>query len=102
MLTNFYNADTIIKNNLHKEECSCLIQLYSEYKKKLRKEIVTFLISNRKMPVDERLMNKKCEYLLELRTEKTHQVGYDGKRTVIKCKGIAIAVLCKVGNVSYL
>lgn len=47
-------------------------------------------------------MNRKCEYLLESRTEKINQVGYDGKHTVIKCKGIAIAVLYKVGNVSYL
>jgi len=46
------------------------------------------------MPVDERLVNKKCEYLLELRTEKINQVGYDGKHTVIRCKSIAIAVLC--------
>lgn len=47
-------------------------------------------------------MNRKCEYLLELRTEKIKQVGYDGKHTVTKCKGIAMAVLCEVGNVSYL
>ena len=47
-------------------------------------------------------MNGKCEYLLELRTEKIHQVGYDGWHTVTKCKGIAIAVLYKVGNASYL
>ena len=29
-------------------------------------------------------------------------VGYDGEHTVIRCKGIAIAVLCEVGNVSCL
>ncbi len=58
------------------------------------------MISYRKMPVDERLMNRKCEYILESRTE--YLVGYDGKHTVIKCKGIAIAVLDKVDNVSCL
>ncbi len=71
-------------------------------KKRLRKEIVAFLISNRKMPVDERLVNKKCEYLFELRTERIVQVGCDGAHTVIRCKGIAIAVLYEIDNVSYL
>ncbi|MDF2885974.1 MAG: hypothetical protein K0R23_359, partial [Lacrimispora sp.] len=32
-------------------------------------ERVAFSIPNRKMPVDERLMDRKCEYILELRTE---------------------------------
>ncbi len=36
-------------------------------------------------------MNRKCEYLLELRTEKIIQVGYDGERTVIRRKGIAVS-----------
>lgn len=70
--------------------------------KRLGKEIVAFLISNRKMPVDERLVNRKCEYLFELRTERLYQVGYDGEHTVIRCKGIAIAVLYEIGNVSCL
>ena len=54
------------------------------------------------MPVDERLMDRKCEYLLESRTER-YIAGYDGEHTVIRCKGIAMAVvLCETGNVSYL
>lgn len=47
-------------------------------------------------------MNKKCEYILELRTERVYRLGCDGKHTVIKCKGIATVVLYEVGNVSYL
>lgn len=47
-------------------------------------------------------MNRKCEYLLELRAERINKVGYDGKHTVIRCKGIAMAVLGEVGNVNYL
>jgi len=58
------------------------------------------LIPNRKTPVDERLMDRKCEYLFELRTE--HKVGCDGEHTVIKCQGIAFAVPDETGNVSYL
>jgi hypothetical protein len=41
------------------------------------------------MPVDERLMDRECEYVLELRTELVLIVGYDGEHTVIKCRGIA-------------
>lgn len=59
------------------------------------------MIPNRKMPGDERLMDRECEYILELRTETTG-VGYDGKHTVIKCRGIASAVLYEVDNVSCL
>ncbi len=60
------------------------------------------MISYRKMPADERLMNKKCEYILELRTERLYQVGCDGGHTVKRCRGIAQAVLCEAGNVSCL
>ena len=54
------------------------------------------------MPVDERLMDRKCEYILELRTEPTEVVGYDGEHTVIRCKSIAKAVLGEVDNMNCL
>ena len=54
------------------------------------------------MPVDERLVDRKCEYVLELRTKTGKGVGCDGKHTVIKCKGIAKAVLDEVDSVSCL
>lgn len=60
------------------------------------------MIPNRKMPADERLMDRECEYVLELRTEPICEVGYDGEHTVIRCKSIASAVLNEVGNVSCL
>lgn len=47
-------------------------------------------------------MDRKCEYILELRTEPIEEVGYDGKHTVIKCRSIAEAVLHEVGSVSCL
>lgn len=47
-------------------------------------------------------MDRKCEYILELRTEPIEEVGYDGEHTVIRCKGIAKAVLDEVDSVSCL
>ena len=47
-------------------------------------------------------MDRRCEYVLELRTERIESVGYDGEHTVIKCKGIAKAVLIEVDSVSCL
>ena len=47
-------------------------------------------------------MDRKCEYVLELRTEKIEEVGYDGEHTVIKCKSIAMAVLNEVDSVNCL
>jgi len=61
------------------------------------------LISYRKMPVDERLMNRECEYILESRTEsyfasrlrrRAHRYHVQGYRRQ--------AVLCEVGSVSCL
>ena len=54
------------------------------------------------MPADERLMDTMREYILELRTEPHMEVGYDGTHTVIKCRGIASAVLYEAVNVSCL
>lgn len=47
-------------------------------------------------------MDRKCEYILELRTEPTEVVGYDGEHTVIRCRGIAKAVLYEVDSASCL
>lgn len=47
-------------------------------------------------------MDRKCEYILELRTEPILEVGCDGEHTVIRCKGIAMAVPDEVDNVSCL
>ena len=47
-------------------------------------------------------MDRKCEYVLELRTEPIEEVGYDGEHTVIQCKSIAKAVLNEVDSVNCL
>lgn len=60
---------------------------------------------NRKMPVDERLMDNDCEYILELRTERDFApVGYDGKapRNRVQKYRRIMAVLIEISNVSCL